>query len=77
MPAFRFTVARRSIIEETFTVEADSWDEALERAGNGEYDDNSVQQEWLDWYDDTFSTTDIEPEPLDPLYKMVKEYESN
>lgn len=76
MKAFRYAVTRRSIIEETFWVEADSSLEALEMANNGDYSDDNIQTEWIDWYDDHFEMSDIEPEPLDPLYKMVKEYDT-
>lgn len=75
MAAFRFALTRRSLIEETFWVEADSADEALEKASNGEYDDGNITQDWIDWYDDNFEMSqDFEPEPLCPLHKMVKEY---
>lgn len=75
MANFRFAVTRRSLIEETFWVEADTPEEAVEKAGNGEYDDSNITQDWIDWYDDTFENSDIEPEPLCPLYKMVKAHE--
>ena len=75
MASFRYAVTRRSLIEETFWVEADTADEALEKAANGEYDDNNITQDWIDWYDDNFEMSqDFEPEPLCPLHKMVKEY---
>ena len=75
MAAFRFALTRRSLIEETFWVEADTPEEAVDRAGNGEYDDNNITQVWSDWYDDYFEISqDFEPEPLCPLHKMVKEY---
>ncbi len=77
MATHRFAVSRRSIIEETFFVEADSWDEALEKARDGNYDDSKIQTEWIDWYDDHFeAASEFEPEPLCPLHKMVKEYDA-
>lgn len=76
MAQFKFPVIRRSIIEETFWIEADSEDEALEMARDGNYDDKAVTTEWLDWYDDEFSMDpNIEPQPLCKLYNMVKDYE--
>ena len=75
MAQFSFAVTRRSIIAETFFVEADTPDEALEMAWDGNYSDSNIQTEWLDWYDDRFDLDhDFEPEPLCPLHKMVKEY---
>lgn len=77
MPQYRFAVTRRSLIEETFWVEADTPEEAVDKAGNGEYDDGNITQEWIDWYDDTFEIShDFEPEPLCPLHNMVKNYKS-
>jgi len=74
MATHKFAVSRRSIIEEIFYVEADSWEQAIEIAGDGGYDDKNIETEWIDWYDDRFEATDFEPEPLCPLTKMVKDY---
>jgi hypothetical protein len=74
LASYRYAVSRRSIIEETFFVEADSWEEAISIANDGGYDDSKVQTEWIDWYDDRFEATEFEPEVLCPLTKMVKEY---
>jgi hypothetical protein len=72
---FRFPVIRRSIIEETFWIDADSEEEALDLARDGNYDEKRITTEWVDWYDDEFSMDpNLEPEPLCPLYQMVKEH---
>ena len=77
MAQYRFAVTRRSLIEETFWVEADTPGEALDRANAGNYSDDQIHTEWIDWYDDTFEiSSDFEPEPLCPLHKMVKNYKS-
>ena len=70
MPKYVFELYRRSITCETYWVEADSEEEALEIAGNGEAGD--PQLEFIDWYDDNYVVES--KECIDPLYKMVKEY---
>jgi hypothetical protein len=72
--AFRYTLYRRSIVVEYFVVEADSPEEALDIANHGDGLD-PVNQEWIDYYDDLYELDDCDPEPLDPLYIMVKEYQ--
>ena len=76
MSLYRFTVSRRSVVTEHFTVEADSEEQALEIANNGEidYDNNAAGQSFEDWYEDEFQVTSFEI--IDPLMKMVKEYEA-
>lgn len=74
MAAFRYAFYRRSIVSETYFIEANSPEEALQRLRDGE-DPEPMPMEWVDWYDDDYHPDyDFEPEPLDPLYKMVKEY---
>lgn len=72
MAAFRYTLVRRSIVEETFYIDANSEEEALQLALD-ECPDPENDPEWIDWYDNHF--TSIEKEPLDPLYKMIKTHE--
>ena len=69
----KFRLQRRSIIDETFWVEAEDEDEALQiaRDGGAVHDPDDV--EWCDWADDDYEITKIEE--LDPLYVMVKQYE--
>jgi hypothetical protein len=74
MAQFKYAFYRRSIVSETFFVEADSEDEAFQKLMDGE-DPEPEPMEWVDWYDDQYHRDDcIEPEPLCPLHKMVKEY---
>ena len=71
MPKFKFTLSRRSITLETYEIEADTEEEALEAANEGYLGDPLL--EWVDWYDGAY---DIDSqEAIDPLYKMVKAYE--
>jgi hypothetical protein len=73
--AYKFTFVRRSIFEERFEVEADTLEEAEEMMQDGGYPD-PVGATWIDWYEDEFSTDrEFPPEPLCPLYKMVKDKE--
>lgn len=73
--AFRYTLYRRSIFSEMFYIEANSIDEALELANEGAMDMEPVASEWMDYYDDHYEIDETEdPEPLDPLYKMIKEH---
>jgi hypothetical protein len=55
---------------ETYFVQADSEEEAMELAYDGNAGD--PQMEWIDWMDDCYEVDDVEI--IDPLYKMVKEY---
>jgi hypothetical protein len=59
----KYTFSRRSIVEETFTVIADSESEALDLVMDGapgvEIDD---YKEWIDWYDDEYGLVDTEDE---------------
>ena len=74
MAAFRYRLFRRSIVEEVFYVEADSAEEAEEIARDTSPDPVTEETEWIDWYDDRYQAAD-EPEILDPLIRMIKEYE--
>lgn len=71
MAKFKFTVSRRSITLETYEVEADTEDEAIEIAQNGEVGDPVL--EFIDWYDDSYEVDDVEE--INHLYNMVKEYD--
>lgn len=75
MARYRWPLVRQSIIEETFWVEAETAEEAIELAHNGEYSDKDIHTEWIDWYDDSFQACPVtEPELVDPLVEMVKNY---
>jgi hypothetical protein len=74
MPKFRYLMSRTSIIEESWWVEADSEDEAMEKAYDGEADNTEpAVRRWMDYADDEWTID--ETECIDPLYVMVKEYE--
>jgi hypothetical protein len=70
MAKFKFELYRRSITCETYWVEADSEEEALEIAGDGDAGDPIL--EFIEWYDDHYTVEG--KECIDPLYVMVKDY---
>ena len=72
MPKFKFELYRRSITCETYWVEADTEEEAIEIAANGDVGDPIL--EFIDWYDDNYVVES--KECIDPLYVMVKDYKS-
>jgi hypothetical protein len=72
MPKFKFELYRRSITCETYWVEADTEEEAIEIAANGDVGDPIL--EFMDWYDDEYVVES--KECIDPLYVMVKDYKS-
>jgi hypothetical protein len=75
MKKFKFLMSRTSLIQESFWVEADSEEEAKELGFDGEVDNcDPDRREWIDYYDDEWSID--ETECIDPLYRMVKDYES-
>jgi len=65
----KFTIWRRTEQIETYEVEAESEEEAIEQLNNGRHD--PVDTEFIDWLDGWQVET---VEELDPLYVMVKEY---
>jgi len=66
----KFTIWRRTMNVETYIVEAESEEEAIDQLGNGCCD--PVDTEFVDWIDGW----EIEHvEELDPLYRMVKDYQ--
>lgn len=67
---YKYTLARRAIVWETWTVEADDLDEAEQLCDNG--DATPEGTEFIDYYDDDWELAD--QESLDPLVKMVREY---
>jgi hypothetical protein len=68
----RFTFWRNSIICESYEFEAESEDAAREMLLNGKVD--VMSEEWIDWATDDFELEHVEE--LDPLYRMVKDYQS-
>lgn len=74
MARYKFVFARASIIDEYYEIEADTEEEAMEIAYDGNYGE-PVRTEFIDWRDDEWTVVDREI--VDPLYKMVKEYDTN
>ena len=68
----RFTFWRNAIVVETYEVEAESEEEAREMVWNGDCD-GPARTEWMDWATDGFELEFVEE--LDPLYRMVKDYD--
>jgi hypothetical protein len=67
----RFTFWRNSIICETYEFEAESEEQAREMLNNGQVE--VMNEEFMDWATDNFELEYVEE--LDPLYRMVKDYE--
>ena len=68
----KFTFWRNAIISEVYVVECDTEEQAREMLQNGEVE--VLSEEWVDW-----ATRDYElehEEIIDPLYRMVKDYQS-
>jgi len=72
MPKFKYILVRAAVIDEYYEVEADSETEALEIAYDGNLAD-PVKTEFIDWRDDEYQVADTET--IDPLYRMVKDYD--
>jgi hypothetical protein len=66
----KFTFWRNSIVSELYVVEAATEEAAREMLHNGEVDVHS--EEWMDWATDDYELEHVEI--IDPLYKMVKDY---
>ncbi len=65
----RFTVWRRTMQIETYEVEAESYEQAIELLNDGCFDPKDT--EFVDWIDGW----QLEhTEELEPLYQMVKDY---
>jgi hypothetical protein len=65
----KFTIWRRTEQVETYEVEADTYEAAIEQLNNGCHD--PVNTEFIDWIDGwQFEYA----EELEPLYQMVKGY---
>jgi len=71
MPKFKYIIVRAAVIDEYYEIEADSEQEAVEMAMDGDYGD-PIKTEFVDWRDDEWQVADTEP--IDPLYRMVKDY---
>lgn len=73
MPKAIYTLCRAAVIDEYYEIEADSESEALEIAYDGCLGE-PIRTEFVDWRDDEYMVAD--EELIDPLYRMVKDYES-
>lgn len=72
MAKYKFIVVRAAIIDEYYEVEADSREEALGVAYDGNLPD-PVKTQFVNWSDDSYQI--IVEELIEPLYRMVKDYE--
>jgi hypothetical protein len=68
----RFTFWRNAIISELYVVECETEEAAREMLDRGEVE--VFNEEWMDWATDSFELEHVEI--IDPLYRMVKDYES-
>ena len=68
----KFTFWRNAIISELYVVDAATEEEAREMLQAGEVE--VFSEEWMDWATDDFELEHVEI--IDPLYRMVKDYES-
>ena len=66
-----FTFWRNAIISETYVVECETEEEAREMLWNGKVE--VFNEEWVDWATDDFELEHVEI--IDPLYRMVKDYD--
>ena len=67
----RFTFWRNAIISELYVVECDTEEQARMMLQNGEVE--VFNEEWMDWATDDFELE--HEEIIDPLYRMVKDYD--
>ena len=68
----KFTFWRNAIISELYVVDAATEEAAREMLQTGEVE--VFSEEWMDWATDDFELEHVEI--IDPLYRMVKDYES-
>ena len=67
----KFTFWRNAIISETYVVECETEEQAREMLWNGKVE--VFTEEWVDWATDDFELEHVEI--IDPLYRMVKDYD--
>jgi hypothetical protein len=68
----KFTFWRNAIVSELYVVDAATEEEAREMLQAGEVE--VFSEEWMDWATDDFELEHVEI--IDPLYRMVKDYNS-
>jgi hypothetical protein len=66
----KFTFWRNAIISELYVVDAATEEAAREMLQNGEVE--VFNEEWVDWATDDFELEHVEI--IDPLYRMVKDF---
>ena len=67
----KYLISRRSIIDETFEVEAEDAGELTRKIQDGEIG-LPVMSEWCDWHDEAYEI--VQETELDPLYVMVRDH---
>ena len=67
----KFTFWRNAIVSELYVVDAATEEEARVMLMNGEVEVHS--EEWMDWATRDFELEHVEI--IDPLYRMVKDYD--
>jgi hypothetical protein len=67
----KFTFWRNAIVSELYVVDAATEEQAREMLQNGEVE--VFNEEWMDWATDDFELE--HEEIIDPLYRMVKDYD--
>ena len=67
----KFTFWRNAIVSELYVVDAATEEQAREMLQNGEVE--VFTEEWVDWATDNFELEHVEI--IDPLYRMVKDYD--
>ena len=67
----KYTYWRNAIICEFYVVEAENETDAYQQLMDGCHD--PVDTEWVDWATGTYEIEEVEE--LDPLYRMVKDYD--
>ena len=68
----KFTFWRNAIISEVYVVDAATEEQAREMLQNGEVE--VFSEEWMDCATDSFELEHVEI--IDPLYRMVKDYQT-
>ncbi|MCG3772458.1 MAG: hypothetical protein JW384_03670 [Nitrosomonadaceae bacterium] len=68
----KFTFWRNAIVSELYVVDAATEEQAREMLQNGEVE--VFTEEWVDWATDNFELEHVEI--IDPLYRMVKDYDT-
>lgn len=68
----KFTFWRNAIVSELYVVDAATEEQARVMLDRGEVE--VFSEEWMDWATDSFELEHVEI--IDPLYRMVKDYQT-